>query len=47
MKGYVLFTLGVIYGTVLSMWMQDLMPLWLMITTSIAVTIACICVDSK
>lgn len=47
MKSYILFVLGVIYGTVLTMWFQDLMPLWLMVTTAIAVTIACICIDSK
>lgn len=45
MKSYLLFILGVIYGTVFTMWLVDLLPLWLMITTAIAVTICCICVD--
>lgn len=45
MKSYLLFILGVIHGTVFTMWLVDLLPLWLMISTAIAVTICCICVD--
>lgn len=47
MKGYILFILGVIYGTVLTMWLHDLMLLWLMVSTSVGVTIACICADNE
>lgn len=47
MKSYILFILGVIYGTVLTMWLQDLMPLWLFLATAAAVTVACICADSE
>lgn len=47
MKSYILFILGMFYGTVLTATFLQLMPIWLMIGIGVAVTIACICVDSK
>ena len=45
-KGPILFILGTFFGMILVMVFTDLMPAWLGFTTSIAITIACICADS-
>lgn len=45
MKSYLLFVCGVFYGVVLTMFFNDLMPFWLMVSTAIAITIICICLD--